>query len=45
VSMSDDTECFELAADGSWPRRARKADRPLNHLQDALLQRVVGGTT
>jgi polyphosphate kinase len=44
ISMSDETECFELAADGSWTRRVSTAVRPLHHLQAAQLHRVVGGT-
>jgi polyphosphate kinase len=44
MSMSDDTEGFELRGDGTWIRRVSTAERPLTHLQSALLRRVVGGT-
>jgi polyphosphate kinase len=43
MSMSEDYEAFELAADGAWTRRVPSEERPLAHLQAALLQRVVGG--
>ena len=42
-AMSDECEAFDLAGDGTWTRRVATDDRPLTHLQDALLQRVVGG--
>ena len=45
MSMADEIECFELTADNTWVRRTSTPDRPMIHLQDALLQRVVGGTT
>jgi polyphosphate kinase len=44
MSMSDETECFELASNGVWTRRAATPERPLDHLQSELLQRLVGGT-
>jgi polyphosphate kinase len=40
LAMSDDVESFELAGDGTWIRRSATPDRPLVHLQDALLRRV-----
>ncbi|RKF27201.1 RNA degradosome polyphosphate kinase [Micromonospora globbae] len=42
-AMSPDVEAFELAADGTWTRRAGTADEPRAHLQELLLSRV-GGT-
>jgi polyphosphate kinase len=40
AAMSEDVEAFELAGDGTWTRRASTPDRPLMHLQKALLQRT-----
>jgi polyphosphate kinase len=42
MSMADEIECFELTADNTWVRRTARPDDPMIHLQDALLQRVVG---
>jgi len=42
LSMSDECEAFDLAADGTWTRRISTPEKPLLHLQDALLRRVVG---
>jgi polyphosphate kinase len=42
MSMSDECESFELTGDGSWTRRVAAEDRPLFHLQDELLRRVLG---
>jgi polyphosphate kinase len=42
ASMSDDIEAFELAGDGAWSRRVSTPDKPLLHLQDLLLRRIVG---
>jgi polyphosphate kinase len=42
TSMSDASEGFDLAGDGSWSRRVSTPDRPLVHLQEALLRRVIG---
>ncbi|MGS2614768.1 RNA degradosome polyphosphate kinase [Micromonospora sp. LZ34] len=43
AAMSPEVGAFELAADGSWTRRADTPDVPLTHLQELLLHRV-GGT-
>jgi polyphosphate kinase len=43
MAMSDNGDSFELASDGTWHRRIATEEHPLTHLQDALLQRVVGG--
>jgi polyphosphate kinase len=42
MAMSEDCEAFELAGDGAWTRRQGSAERPLVHLQEALLRRIVG---
>jgi polyphosphate kinase len=42
MSMADDLEAFELQPDGSWVRRSSTLDKPLVHLQDALLRRALG---
>ncbi len=42
VAMSDDCEGFDLAGDGSWQRRVSTPDRPMVHLQDALVRRIIG---
>jgi polyphosphate kinase len=42
LAMSDDCQSFELTGDGGWTRRSPTEDRPLFHLQDALLRRVLG---
>ena len=43
TAMSPEVDAFELAADGSWTRRAGTDDAPLTDLQELLLRRV-GGT-
>ncbi|WP_442933595.1 RNA degradosome polyphosphate kinase [Micromonospora sp. CPCC 206060] len=43
ASMSPEVAAFELAADGSWHRRAGTAETPSPHLQEMLLRRA-GGT-
>nr|WP_232534262.1 RNA degradosome polyphosphate kinase [Plantactinospora sp. KBS50] len=45
TAMGEDVETFELAGDGSWHRRTSGPDRPLVHLQEALLRRVEGSST
>jgi polyphosphate kinase len=40
--MSDDTDTFVLHGDGTWTRRASTLDKPLEHVQDRLLRRIVG---
>ncbi|WP_373312250.1 RNA degradosome polyphosphate kinase [Asanoa siamensis] len=42
ASMSDDTDAFVLHGDGSWTRRTSTLDKPLEHVQDRLLRRIVG---
>jgi polyphosphate kinase len=42
MAMSDDCEAFDLSADGVWTRRIPSPERPMVHLQDALLKRIVG---
>ncbi|MEV0719594.1 RNA degradosome polyphosphate kinase [Asanoa sp. NPDC050611] len=42
ASMSDDTDAFVLHGDGNWTRRTSTLDKPLDHLQDRLLRRIVG---
>jgi polyphosphate kinase len=48
LSMSEQTEAFELASDGSWrppgPETAAGQTAPRRHLQGALLRRIVGRT-
>ena len=40
--LSDESATFELHGDGSWTRRNSTLDRPLEHVQDRLLRRIVG---
>jgi polyphosphate kinase len=42
LSMSDGTEGWDLAGDGTWYRRASTPAEPRIHLQEALLRRVIG---
>lgn len=42
LSMSDETESFELHPDGTWTRRRSSDNLPLVNLQEALLRRIVG---
>ncbi|SDZ25400.1 polyphosphate kinase [Asanoa ishikariensis] len=42
ASMSDDTDTFVLHGDGSWTRRTSTLDKPLEHVQNRLLRRIVG---
>ncbi|MEH1128662.1 RNA degradosome polyphosphate kinase [Micromonospora sp. CPCC 206061] len=42
LSMSDETESFELHPDGTWTRRRSSDNQPLVNLQEALLRRIVG---
>nr|MDT0663011.1 RNA degradosome polyphosphate kinase [Micromonospora sp. DSM 115978] len=42
MAMSDEVDAFELAADGTWHRRADHPDAPLENLQEGLLRRVAG---
>ncbi|MDG4802435.1 RNA degradosome polyphosphate kinase [Micromonospora sp. WMMD980] len=41
-AFDPEVDAFELAADGTWHRRAGDGDAPLTHLQDLLLRRVGG---
>jgi polyphosphate kinase len=42
LSMSDQTEGWDLAGDGTWHRRAFSPSEPHIHLQEALLRRTIG---
>ncbi|GID25698.1 RNA degradosome polyphosphate kinase [Paractinoplanes brasiliensis] len=42
LSMSDTTEGFDLAGDGTWHRHPANLAEPHLHLQEALLRRVIG---
>jgi polyphosphate kinase len=42
LAMSDNAEGWDLAGDGSWTRRTSGHSKPLVHLQEALLRRVIG---
>nr|WP_221375955.1 RNA degradosome polyphosphate kinase [Actinoplanes polyasparticus] len=42
LSMSDTTEGFDLAGDGTWHRHPASPTDPHVHLQEALLRRVIG---
>ena len=42
ASMSQDAATFVLHGDGSWTRRTSTLDKPLEHVQDRLLRRIVG---
>jgi polyphosphate kinase len=42
LSMSDTCEGWDLAEDGTWTRRFSTPSKPLVHLQEALLRRVIG---
>jgi polyphosphate kinase len=42
LSMSDRSEGWDLAGDGTWRRRPVDASGPHQHLQEALLRRVIG---
>jgi polyphosphate kinase len=44
LSMSDETESFELHPDGTWTRRRSSDNQPLVNLQEALLRRIVGAS-
>jgi polyphosphate kinase len=41
MSMSEDITAFELSPDGQWRRSDAGADGPRQHLQTALLRRIV----
>jgi polyphosphate kinase len=41
LSMSDQTSAFELAPDGTWQLPPPDGDHPRQHLQSALLRRIV----
>jgi polyphosphate kinase len=41
LSMSDQTSAFELAPDGTWQLPPPGEDHPRQHLQSALLRRIV----
>jgi polyphosphate kinase len=42
LGMSPQTRAFELAPDGTWQLSAIDPELPVQHLQDALLRRIVG---
>jgi polyphosphate kinase len=42
LSMSDQTEGWDLSGDGIWYRRATGPAKPHVHLQEALLRRIIG---
>ncbi|MDG4829451.1 RNA degradosome polyphosphate kinase [Solwaraspora sp. WMMD1047] len=42
MAMSDEVDAFDLAADGTWSRRAAEPDTELVNLQEGLLRRVAG---
>ncbi|MBM2617535.1 RNA degradosome polyphosphate kinase [Actinoplanes sp. LDG1-06] len=42
LSMSDGTEGFDLAGDGTWHRHPANLTEPHIHLQEALLRRTIG---
>ncbi|MEU4242086.1 RNA degradosome polyphosphate kinase [Actinoplanes sp. NPDC026619] len=44
LSMSDQSEGWDLAGDGTWHRRPLSASEPHLHLQEALLRRIIGKT-
>ncbi|GGQ38029.1 RNA degradosome polyphosphate kinase [Couchioplanes azureus] len=42
LAMSDESEGWDLAGDGTWHRRSSSHGEPHIHLQEALLRRVIG---
>ncbi|GAA2472293.1 RNA degradosome polyphosphate kinase [Winogradskya humida] len=42
LSMSEQSEGWDLAGDGTWHRRASTPASPHVHLQEALLRRIIG---
>jgi polyphosphate kinase len=42
LSMSDGIQGWDLAADGTWTRLVSDHSKPLVHLQELLLRRVIG---
>ncbi|WP_305782923.1 RNA degradosome polyphosphate kinase [Symbioplanes lichenis] len=42
LSMSDDSEAWDLSGDGTWHRRASTPSDPHVHLQEALLRQTLG---
>jgi polyphosphate kinase len=42
LSMSDESEGWDLAGDGTWHRRQFGPSDPHRHLQAALLRRTIG---
>jgi polyphosphate kinase len=42
LAMSDESEGWDLAGDGTWHRRPADPTRPHIHLQEALLRRIIG---
>jgi polyphosphate kinase len=42
LSMSDESEGWDLAGDGTWHRRPTSPSEPHMHLQAALLRRIIG---
>jgi polyphosphate kinase len=44
LSMSDESEGWDLSGDGTWHRRPFSTSEPHVHLQEALLRRTIGKT-
>jgi polyphosphate kinase len=44
LAMSPRTRAFELSPDGTWRRSPADPEQPTEHLQDALLRRIVDRT-
>ena len=42
LSMSDNSEGWDLSGDGTWHRRPANPTDPHIHLQEALLRRIIG---
>ncbi|UQU66182.1 RNA degradosome polyphosphate kinase [Couchioplanes caeruleus] len=42
LAMSDESEGWDLAGDGTWHRRTSTPSDPHVHLQEALLRRIIG---
>ena len=42
LAMDDRSEGWDLSGDGSWTRRASDHSKPLVHLQESLLRKVIG---
>ena len=42
LSMSDNSEGWDLSGDGTWHRRPANPTDPHIHLQESLLRRIIG---